>query len=244
MGIAKLGGKITAGVCKAMGSALEKSNEYREFMAKRNTNVTATNMYHRHIDALSKREDLTETQLGSELKHYTERRNNMMYDGISSDKINVKERVLGAVNSLGRGMVKGAMGITTVVGAGVKTIANSKTVQGIKEDVSHAYSTMREKTNTGIASWKENATTGFGKFMSTIADKVNSAYGKGETMLSKVVTKVKEGSAEFKDTVSKSSSYQKLLNAKNNMDKDVTSDNNFNKAHKAETEKSEIEAGA
>ena len=247
MGIAKLGGKITAGVCNAMGSALEKSNEYREFMAKRHTNVVAADMYHRRVDSLAKYDELTEEQLGSELKHCMDRRNNMMYDGVSADKISVKERVLNVVNGLGRGMVKSAVGLGTAVSAGVKTVANSKTVQGIKEDVKQGYSTIREKTNNGIALWKENATTGFGKFMSTIADKVNSTYSKGETMVSKAVDKIKEGSAEFKETVSKSSSYQKLLDAKRNMDRNVAEDNNFNKKSHVETEKetqSEAEMGA
>ena len=229
MGIAKLGGKVAVGTCKVIGSALEKSNEYKELMSKRNTNVFAVNNFYKNMDRLSKREGLSNDEVGSEMKYYTERRDNIMYDGVSSDKISVKEHVLSGVNTLGRGFVKGISMTGAGIGAGAKAVTQLGTVQGIKKDVANAYSKVREKTTEGLTSWKENATTGFGKFMSTMLNKVNDVYSKGETMISKAVDKTKEGVSEFKDTVAKSSSYQKLLDAKNNMDRDVTVDNNFNK---------------
>ena len=148
--------------------------------------------------------------------------------------LSVKEHVLNCVNMLGRGLVKGAVGVKH----GVEKVVQSEAFQNVKNGIADSYQEIREATKEGIENWKTKVDekivdqqktddgkvsvfTRFNKFMNTFVSKANDVYGYGEKAVAGVAKGVSETMHNYTEQVAKSSGYQKLLAAKERMDYDV-----------------------
>lgn len=234
----KFGAKLTSGLCHVMSDALNKSNEYSEFIDKRNQNHSAKKIFDYKVDRMCSHvenpDGLDLWFVGHEFKDLVTYRNSRSHEGVSSDTLSVKEHVLNCVNTLGRGLVKGAVGVKH----DVEKVTQSETFQNVKNGIVNSYQGIREATKEGIKNWrtkvdekiadqqktndgKASVFTRFNKFMNTFVSKANDAYGYGEKAVTGVAKGVSETMHNYTEQVAKSSGYQKLLAAKERMDYDV-----------------------
>lgn len=64
----KLGARLTSGLCHVMSEALDKSNEYSEFIDKRNQNHSAKKVFEHRVDRMRSHVENPDWSVGYEFK--------------------------------------------------------------------------------------------------------------------------------------------------------------------------------
>jgi len=140
----------------------------------------------------------------------------------------VLDYVLDAANSVGRGGVSFLKGTYTLG----KNIYNTEAVQNVKTGISDWYKNAREDIKTFLADEKENLaidsenemeanghisfSTGFKSLMRSVWEKIDNVYEHGERSLKTATTYL----GDTFDKLKKTDAYQKLVGARDSMDKE------------------------